>query len=84
MLQQTSSSLLARVSDAEWNIASLQLTAQSLTTRITNAEGEVSSLTQTVNSITLTVSNGETSSTIRLLMNGASPCPAKPSGSAAW
>ena len=70
MLQQTSSSLLARVSDAEWNIASLQLTAQSLTTRITNAEGEVSSLTQTVNSITLTVSNGETSSTIRLLMNG--------------
>lgn len=70
VLQQTSNSLLIRVSDAEGNIASLQLTAQSLSSRITDAEGNISSLTQTVNSITLSVTNGETSSTIRLLMNG--------------
>lgn len=69
-LSQTATSLTSRISDAEGNISSLSQTATSLASRISDAEGGISTLEQTVGSITLSVSNGESSSTIKLMVDG--------------
>ena len=71
-LTQTASSLSSRATDAEGDISSLTQTAQSLESRITTLDGDVDSrIAQTLSGITLEVANGESSSTLRLLSNGA-------------
>lgn len=60
-----------RVQGAEGNIGQLNLTATNLQSQITATNGSVTTLSQKVDSFTISVSNGETSSTIKLLANGA-------------
>lgn len=52
-------------------IHELRITADQLTSRMEDAEGNISSIDQYARSITMQVSNGETSSSIKLLANGA-------------
>lgn len=63
-LEQTASSLSARVTDAEGNISTLQQTASSLSSKITSAEGNISNLQQTASSLSASVIsiNGRVSS----------------------
>lgn len=62
--------IYGRLEDAEGDIATLHLTADELALALEDAEGAVSSLRQTVEGITLTVENGETSSVIKLGVDG--------------
>jgi len=58
-LEQTASSLITRVSNAEGDISTLEQTATSLTARVSSAEGSISTLEQTASSLTSRVSSAE-------------------------
>lgn len=55
-LQQTDTSISARVTTNQTNISSLTVSVSSIQTRMTTAEGNISSLTQTANSLSAQVS----------------------------
>lgn len=69
-ISQNLDEIKLEIQDSNGNISSLQQTVGSLSSRISNAEGAASSAEQKVDSISLSVSNNETSSTIKLYVDG--------------
>lgn len=69
-ISQNLDEIKLEIQDSNGNISSLQQTVGSLSSRISNAEGAASSAEQKVDSIELSVSNNETSSTIKLMVDG--------------